>query len=157
MNGRTLLSAYRSVPQYWNQYRKDLKRAAPPAPFRPNPKSWGGRGLYAAWLGHSTVLLKIDGFTVLTDPVLSLRAGINLGVGTLGPKRFVAPALTAHDLPRIDLILLSHAHMDHFDLPTLRRLESRGTTVHLPKDSGLRTRDSGLSRVTSVPGRQKST
>ncbi len=129
MNGRTLLWAYRTAPQYWKQYRKDLKRPVSPAPFRPNPRKWGARGLYAAWLGHSTVLLKIDGVTVLTDPVLSLRAGINLGVGTLGPKRFVAPALSVHDLPHIDLILLSHAHMDHFDLPTLRRLESRGTAV----------------------------
>jgi len=104
-----------------------------PAPEHPNPKAWGDRGLYAAWLGHSTVLLKIDGVTILTDPVFSLRAGIGLGpvtLGlTLGLKRLVAPALTVPELPKIDLILLSHAHMDHFDLPSLRRLARRGTAV----------------------------
>jgi len=85
--------------------------------------------LHAAWLGHTTVLLKIDGFTVLTDPVFSTRIGIGLGPLTLGLKRLVEPALVLADLPKIDLVLLSHAHMDHFDLPSLRRLESRGTAV----------------------------
>ena len=109
------------------------RTAVLPAPEHPNPKAWGDRGLYAAWLGHSTVLLKIDGVTILTDPVFSLRAGIGLGpvtLGlTLGLKRLVAPALTVPELPKIDLILLSHAHMDHFDLPSLRRLARRGTAV----------------------------
>jgi L-ascorbate metabolism protein UlaG (beta-lactamase superfamily) len=99
------------------------------APARPNPKSWPDSGIHAAWLGHATVLLKIDGLTILTDPVFSTRVGIGLGPVTLGLKRLVAPALTALELPGIDLILLSHAHFDHFDLPSLRRLANRGTTV----------------------------
>lgn len=90
---------------------------------------WPNRGLYAAWLGHSTVLLKIDGVTILTDPVLGDRVGINFGPVTVGLKRLVAPALRADQLPRIDLVVLSHAHMDHFDLATLRALESRDTSV----------------------------
>lgn len=85
--------------------------------------------MYAAWIGHSTVLLKIDGITILTDPVFSRKVGIPLGPVTLGIKRLVEPALPIKDLPRIDLILLSHAHMDHFDVPSLRRLESRSATV----------------------------
>jgi len=48
---------------------------------------------------------------------------------TLGIKRIIAPALEIRALPPIDVILLSHAHMDHFDLPSLRRLASRNTTV----------------------------
>ena len=100
-----------------------------PAPARPNPKDWPDRGLYAAWLGHTTVLLKIDGMTILSDPVFSTRVGIGFGPVTLGLKRLVAPALAPTDLPKIDLILLSHAHFDHFDLPSLRRLANRGTTV----------------------------
>src|ERR1035438_9924999 len=100
-----------------------------PAPHHPQPNTWSEGGLHAAWLGHTTVLLKIDGVTVLTDPVFSTRAGISLGPVTLGLKRLVAPALSLKELPPIDLILLSHAHMDHFDLPSLRRLENPQTTV----------------------------
>jgi L-ascorbate metabolism protein UlaG (beta-lactamase superfamily) len=80
-------------------------------------------------VGHSTVLLKIDGVTVLTDPVLGRRVGVRLGPMTVGLKRLVDPALRVPDLPKIDLILLSHAHMDHFDIRSLRHLENRGTTV----------------------------
>lgn len=98
-------------------------------PVFPDPNSWGSRGLYAAWLGHSTVLLKIDGFTILTDPILSKRAGLDLRVCTVGVRRRVAPPLTFEKLPHIDLILLSHAHMDHFDIPSLRRLASSRTSI----------------------------
>jgi L-ascorbate metabolism protein UlaG (beta-lactamase superfamily) len=116
---------------------EDRKRGIRPAPHHPNPAHWPDRGLHAAWLGHATVLLKIDGFTILTDPVFSPRVGINFGPLTLGLKRLVAPALDFPELPKIDLILLSHAHFDHFDLPTLRRLEARGTAVV----TAARTRD----------------
>ena len=123
------VSAYRIAPAYWNHFTKDLSRDVLPAPEHPDPKSWPDRGLFAAWLGHSTVLLKLDGVTVLTDPVFSRRVGLNLGPMTVGLKRLVEPALAVRELPRIDLVLLSHAHMDHFDIPSLRALESRGTSV----------------------------
>src|SRR6185369_10127610 len=76
-----------------------------------------------------TVLLKVDGTTILTDPVFSDRVGLSLGPLTLGLKRLMAPAVPFHLVPGVDVVLLSHAHMDHFDLPTLRRLESPRTTV----------------------------
>ena len=60
---------------------------------RPRPLNWNDRGLHAAWIGHSTVLLKIDGFTVLTDPVFGRRCGIRVGPVTVGIKRISAPAL----------------------------------------------------------------
>ncbi len=121
--------AYRVSPAFWRQAARERSRLIERPPLAPQPFRWPDRGLYAAWLGHSTVLLKIDGFTILTDPIFSDRAGIGLGLFTLGIKRLVAPALGYWDLPRIDLILLSHAHMDHFDLPSLRRLEKRETAV----------------------------
>lgn len=114
---------------FLRQYARDRRRRIAPAPAVPDWRRWKDTGLYAAWLGHSTVLLKIDGFTILTDPVFSDRCGLGLGPVTLGLKRLVAPALTVPVLPKIDLILLSHAHMDHFDRPSLRRLESRSTAV----------------------------
>ena len=60
------------------------------------------------------------GVTILTDPVLCNRVGADTVVGTIGAKRLVAPALKARQLPPIDLVLLSHAHMDHLDPATLR-------------------------------------
>ena len=75
------------------------------------------------------MLLKIDGVTVITDPVFSARAGIGIGPVTVGLKRMVEPALSVAELPKIDVILLSHAHMDHFDIRSLRKLENPATTV----------------------------
>ena len=71
--------AFRTAPEFWKRYSQDLKRPVRPAPERPDAKLWGDRGLYAAWLGHSTVLLKVDGFTILTDPVFSTRANSRSG------------------------------------------------------------------------------
>jgi L-ascorbate metabolism protein UlaG (beta-lactamase superfamily) len=108
---------------------KEYKRDILPAPNRPHPKTWPDYGLHAAWLGHTSVILKLDGFTIITDPVFSARIGLNFGPLTLGMKRLIDVAAIIPDLPHIDLILLSHAHMDHFDLPSLRKLENRQTHV----------------------------
>jgi len=108
---------------------KGFRRQILAAPHRPRPQYWPDTGLHAAWLGHSTVLLKIDGVTVITDPVFSARAGIGIGPVTVGLKRLVAPALTIAELPKLDVVLLSHAHMDHFDIRSLRKLENPWTTV----------------------------
>jgi L-ascorbate metabolism protein UlaG (beta-lactamase superfamily) len=59
----------------------------------------------------------------VTDPVFGSRIGIALGLGTAGPKRYIAPALKLKELPPIDVVLLSHAHMDHMDLPSLAKLK----------------------------------
>jgi L-ascorbate metabolism protein UlaG (beta-lactamase superfamily) len=120
---------YNAAPNFWQQYTREFKRPVAPPPRMPDPRKWSDRGIHAAWLGHSTVLLKIDGFTILTDPVFSTRAGLHLGPVTLGVKRMTAPAIDVTALPKIDLVLLSHAHMDHFDLPSLRRLERHDTSV----------------------------
>ena len=108
---------------------RERKRPVAAAPFRPHPEFWPDTGLHAAWLGHSTVLLKIDGVTVVTDPVFSNRIGLNFGPLTVGMKRLVEPALGPMEIPHPDLVLLSHAHMDHFDIPSLRGLESMRTRV----------------------------
>jgi L-ascorbate metabolism protein UlaG (beta-lactamase superfamily) len=96
--------------------------AIPAAPHRPEPLTWADDRLTAAWLGHATVLLDFYGVRILTDPVLESRVGIGRGLAKLGPRRLVRPALRARELPPLDLILLSHAHMDHTDLGTLRSL-----------------------------------
>jgi len=117
------------APTFWRRVSQDLKRDVLAAGVKPRVGKWTTRGIHAAWIGHSTVLLSIDGFKILTDPVFGKRIGLNLGPVTVGFKRLVAPALSMAELPRPDLILLSHAHMDHFDIPTLRRLEHPETAV----------------------------
>ena len=94
-----------------------------PAPAKPDWRSWSDDTITASWIGHATVLVNFFGTWILTDPVLVERIGIRLlGVATLGPKRLVAPALLAHELPPIDLLLVSHGHMDHLDIATLQQL-----------------------------------
>ncbi len=121
--------ALRMAPAFYQRVSADWKRRVLPAPHRPDFTRWTGQGLRAAWIGHSTVFLNLGGFTVLTDPVFSTRIGINVGPVTLGLKRLVEPATPLVTVPQPDLILLSHAHMDHFDIPSLRALENRGVTV----------------------------
>jgi L-ascorbate metabolism protein UlaG (beta-lactamase superfamily) len=121
--------AVRAAPQLWERISADRKRTVLPAPHRPRPALWGDTGLHAAWLGHTTVLLKINGVTILTDPVFSTRIGIGVGPVTIGLKRIVGPALKREELTHPDIVLLSHAHMDHWDKPSLRSLESPRTTV----------------------------
>jgi len=102
----------------------------------PSPESWDSNQITAAWLGHSTVLLNFYGLTILTDPLLGKRAGADTLVGTVGVKRLVAPALKARELPAIDLVLLSHAHMDHLNPATIRSLpgDPRAITAHATDD-----------------------
>ena len=96
---------YRQAPIFWQQFGKEFLNPIANTALRPTPASWQSKGLHAAWLGHATTLIQIDGFTILTDPVFSPRCGIDLILGTLGPKRLVSPALTIEQLPKIDLIL----------------------------------------------------
>ena len=74
------------------------------------------------------------GVRVISDPALRPRVGVGAGPVTLGPKRFVAPALRIRELPRLDIVLLTHAHMDHMDMGTLKHLR-RDVTVVTAKDT----------------------
>jgi L-ascorbate metabolism protein UlaG (beta-lactamase superfamily) len=105
----------------WREWTVESWREIAPAFARPQPGTWSNDRLTAAWLGHSTVLLNFFGVTILTDPVLFPRIGIRLPFLTIGPKRLTQPALRFHELPPIDLILLSHAHFDHLDTRTLHQ------------------------------------
>ncbi|HJR06929.1 MAG TPA: MBL fold metallo-hydrolase [Pyrinomonadaceae bacterium] len=94
-----------------------------PAPHRPRPAEWSDDQLTVAWLGHATVLINFYGTWLLTDPALRERVGLRVpGVLTFGPRRLVQPALAPHELPALDAVLVSHAHMDHCDTGTLARL-----------------------------------
>ena len=124
-------------------------RPIAPASARPEPSKWSDTQVTLAWLGHSTVLINFFGITILTDPVLFPRVGIRLPGITIGPKRLTAPALHFHDLPHIDVILLSHAHFDHFDLRTLRCFDETTTVITARSTSDLlrRTRFSSITEL----------
>jgi len=78
-----------------------------------------GSGLRATWLGHSTLLIEIDGVRVLTDPVWGPRAS---PLRLAGPKRFQPVPVALRAMPPIDLVIVSHDHYDHLDYPTIRAL-----------------------------------
>jgi len=91
-------------------------RDAAPGPRPPRSSD----GLRVTFVNHSTFLLQLAGINILTDPTWSDRAS---PLSWAGPRRFHSPGIRFEELPPIDLVLLSHDHYDHLDLPTLRRLQ----------------------------------
>lgn len=91
----------------------------------------------ALWLGHASVLLRVAGLTILTDPVLTPSIGVELGPWHIGVKRSSPLPIAPAHLPAIDLILISHAHFDHLDRPSLRQLASRDTSVITARRTGM--------------------
>lgn len=100
-----------------------------PARFSTPPST----GLRVTWLGHSTLLIEIDGCRFLTDPVWGERTS---PLPRLGPERWYAPPLALDDLPELDAILLSHDHYDHLDYPTIVALADRDTLFVAPLGVG---------------------
>jgi L-ascorbate metabolism protein UlaG (beta-lactamase superfamily) len=90
-------------------------------------------GLRATWIGWASVLVEIDGRYVLTDPIWSERCSPSTLVG---PKRFHAPPIALEELPSIDVVVISHDHYDHLDMPTVRFLGTRGTHFAVPLGIG---------------------
>jgi L-ascorbate metabolism protein UlaG (beta-lactamase superfamily) len=112
--------------------------------------------LAALWIGHATVLLRIGGLNILTDPVFSRRIGMRLGAMTLGLARIRPPAIDVEHLPPIDLVLLSHAHFDHLDRPSLKRLAA-GPGAGAQVLTAMHTRRlicPGFGEVTELPWRR---
>jgi L-ascorbate metabolism protein UlaG (beta-lactamase superfamily) len=134
----------------------DALNPPPPARKKPDLSNWQNLPLAAAWVGHATVLLRISGMTILTDPVFSHRVGLGLGLMTAGPRRQVAAALRIDELPPVDLILISHAHFDHLDRPTLSRLPKGSPVVTAAGTSDL-IADLGFASVTELPWGESTT
>lgn len=92
--------------------------SVPVTPSTP-PARVDGDALRVTYVGHATVLLQTQGMNILTDPIWSERAS---PLSFAGPKRVAAPGVRFEELPPIDVVLVSHNHYDHLDLPTLERL-----------------------------------
>ena len=86
------------------------------------PRRVEGAEMLVTWIGHATVLVQANGLNILTDPIWSTRAS---PFSFAGPKRVRAPGVRFEDLPKIDIVLISHNHYDHMDLATLKRLWQR--------------------------------
>jgi len=95
---------------------------------KPNPSLWRDDELNIAWIGHATVLINIYGKIILTDPAMLARVGVNFLGLVYGPLRYTYPALEISEIPKPDIILISHAHMDHMDYNTLREITFRFPT-----------------------------
>jgi len=117
-----------------------------------------GGAMRATWVGHATVLVQANGLNILTDPMWSEVAG---PFGLAGPRRTTPPGIDFDKLPRIDLVVVSHNHYDHLDIPTLKQLWERDRPLivtSLGNDTILRS--SGIEargvdwgdRVTLRPG-----
>jgi N-acyl-phosphatidylethanolamine-hydrolysing phospholipase D len=83
---------------------------------------------YIAWIGHATFLIKLGNTTIITDPLFSK----NTGPLIFGPKRYVDPAIKLEDVPKTDLILISHSHYDHLDASAIRNFPHKDAKVLLP-------------------------
>ncbi len=110
--GEFLCGGERRVP------RGPLPSMSPLDAWAKSPAS----GLRATWLGHSTLLIEIDGHRVLIDPVWGPRASPSPFVG---PKRFQPVPVPLRAMPPVDLVIVSHDHYDHLDHPTIRQLGKR--------------------------------
>jgi L-ascorbate metabolism protein UlaG (beta-lactamase superfamily) len=119
----------------------ELGTDVPAAPHEPAPAAWNDNAITLSWLGHATVLVNFYGLRIITDPVLFHRIGVDLGIGSLGPLRLVRCALTPGQLPEIDLVLVSHAHFDHLDTPSLGAIPGRPVAVMAAETSDLLPRE----------------
>jgi L-ascorbate metabolism protein UlaG (beta-lactamase superfamily) len=98
---------------YWPQHKINITTTTP------LPKIEDAT-IHATFVGHSTFLLQFAGLNILTDPIWSMRAS---PISFFGPKRIKQPGINFVDLPPIDIVLISHSHYDHLDLPTIKMLK----------------------------------
>jgi L-ascorbate metabolism protein UlaG (beta-lactamase superfamily) len=104
--------------------------------------------LRVTFINHSTFLIQLKGINILTDPIWSERAS---PVSWAGPRRHHAPGIPMDHLPPIDLVLLSHDHYDHMDLPTLQRLaQEHRPTIYTGLKNGRILARHGIGNVVEL-------
>lgn len=135
-------------PARWPKWVASTPGPAPPEAAEPGQIRW-------VVVNHSTVLIQVDGFNLLLDPIWSMRCS---PLPWAGPRRVRAPGLRFEDLPPIDVVAVSHNHYDHCDLPTLERLAKRHDAVAI---TGAGNRDllagAGFERVVELDWWQQHT
>ena len=130
------------VNDVWGSVTGAFNASADGSPSLPVPTVRGGHerfttppptGLRVTWLGHSTLLVEVDGYRILTDPVWGERAS---PLSVVGPKRWYAPLLPLNEFPKVDAVVISHDHYDHLDEPTFSALKDWDTTFIVPLGVG---------------------
>ena len=125
----------------WRLTRKP-DRSPFETPRRPNDGSaLAAPGAHLTWIGHATFVMRLGDKLVATDPIWSSR------IHTI--PRLSPPGVELERCPPIDVVTISHAHYDHLDLPTLRRIGPRALYV-VPRDVGDVLRSAGLERVVEL-------
>lgn len=140
----------------WEWKQEARREGKPHPPGSPTPRvdpdlvRIAGTETSATFIGHSTVLLRVGGLTVMTDPVFSERAS---PFSFLGPRRVVPPGIALDDLPLIDVVLISHGHYDHLDRASVRHINRRfgGRTLFVvPLGVGALLRRWGIGNVVEL-------
>ena len=112
---------WKALPLYWKNKEEKVPKL-PLGPFVTDARVYGTApvsGLRVTWMGHSSMLVEIDGVRVLIDPVWDQRAS---PVRWAGPKRFFEAPLKLEDMPSVDVVIVSHDHYDHLGKATIQRL-----------------------------------
>ena len=135
-------SSFSTMREFFFGGQRRVPRAALPSV---SPLEWWARpvetGLRATWLGHSTVLLEIDGYRVLTDPVWGDRIS---PFPLVGPKRFQPVPIGIDALPDLDAVIVSHDHFDHLDYPSILALAKRDVRFYTSLGVGAFLSDWGV-------------
>jgi len=123
-------SLMRKVLPLYLKNREEVEPKHPLGPFHTDTAIYSTpspTGLRVTWFGHSSLLIEIDGYRILIDPIWEQRAS---PLQWIGPKRFFAPTMRLEDLPPLDVVLISHDHYDHFGSHTLRKLATLPCAQH---------------------------
>ncbi len=112
----------------WSWSREEPKKEFIKVNDNINLKSLNDLDNFAIWIGHSTFLINNGDLTILTDPIFSERAS---PLSFAGPKRLIKPVIKIKDLPKIDIITISHNHYDHLDINSLRKIQKKFPDVKI--------------------------
>ena len=112
----------------WSWSREEPKKEFIKTNDSINLNSLKDREHYGLWIGHSTFLLNNGDLTILTDPIFSNRAS---PLTFAGPKRLIKPVIKIKDLPKVDVITISHNHYDHLDINSLRKIQKKFPNVKI--------------------------
>ena len=112
----------------WSWSREEPKKEFIKTNDSINLNSLKDREHYGLWIGHSTFLLNNGDLTILTDPIFSERAS---PLKFAGPKRLIKPVIKIKDLPKVDVITISHNHYDHLDINSLRKIQKKFPNVKI--------------------------